>query len=115
MADTRKKFYGVFDAEGVSKGFYVDDIYPPNENGSRNAAIPASAVEITEETWTTLLSNPATARYLNGSITYVDLPPPPPPAPTSEQTILYDHENRIRAQEGAPPLSMGDFVKKLSP
>jgi hypothetical protein len=42
-------------------------------------------------------------------------PPVAPPAPTSEQTILYDHENRIRAQEGAPPLALADFTKKLSP
>ena len=34
---------------------------------------------------------------------------PPSPNPTSEQTILYDHENRLRAQEGQPPLSVEDF------
>jgi hypothetical protein len=42
-------------------------------------------------------------------------PPVVPPTPTSEQQILYDHENRIRAQEGAPPLDLADFIKKLSP
>jgi hypothetical protein len=42
-------------------------------------------------------------------------PPVAAPQPTNEQTILYDHENRIRAQEGAPPLSLIDFIAKLSP
>jgi hypothetical protein len=42
-------------------------------------------------------------------------PPVAPPQPTSEQQLLFDHENRIRAQEGAPPLSLADFAKKLSP
>jgi hypothetical protein len=45
---------------------------------------------------------------------YVE-PEAPPPAPTSEQTILYDHENRVRALEGQPPLSVADFVQKLVP
>lgn len=37
-------------------------------------------------------------------------PEPAPPVPTSEQTILYDHENRIRAQEGLAPLTLAEFV-----
>jgi hypothetical protein len=40
-------------------------------------------------------------------------PEPVPPEPTAEQSVLYDHENRIRAQEGAPPLSMADFVQRM--
>jgi hypothetical protein len=43
---------------------------------------------------------------------YVE-PEPSPPAPTSEQTILYDHENRVRALEGQPPLSLADFANKM--
>ena len=43
----------------------------------------------------------------------------PPPvveqAPTPEQQILYDHENRIRTFEGEPPLSLDEFTKKLNP
>jgi len=37
-----------------------------------------------------------------------------PPAPTQEQQILFDHENRLRTQEGTPPLTLEDFAKKLS-
>jgi hypothetical protein len=37
-------------------------------------------------------------------------PPTPEPVPTPEQQILFDHENRIRAQEGAPPLTMEEFA-----
>ena len=39
-------------------------------------------------------------------------PPTPPPQVQASTTVLYDHENRIRAQEGAPPLSLVDFVSK---
>ena len=42
-------------------------------------------------------------------------PPAPETGPTPEQTVLYDHENRIRAQEGAPPLSIADFTAKSPP
>jgi hypothetical protein len=41
-------------------------------------------------------------------------PPPVKPEADPQATMLYDHENRIRAQEGAPPLSLGDFVKRLA-
>lgn len=37
-------------------------------------------------------------------------PPEPPPGPlTPEQSVLYDHENRIRGLEGVPPLTLDDF------
>ena len=43
---------------------------------------------------------------------------PPEPAqaePTPEQQVLFDHENRLRSQEGLPPMTVEDFVesKKL--
>jgi hypothetical protein len=41
-------------------------------------------------------------------------PEPVPPAPTPEQQILFDHENRLRTQEGTPPLTLEDFTKKMS-
>jgi hypothetical protein len=40
-------------------------------------------------------------------------PPTPPPEASSAQTIAYDHENRIRALEGQPPLSLADFRDKM--
>jgi cell division protein FtsN len=36
-----------------------------------------------------------------------------PPEPTPEQRILLDHENRIRVQEGVPPLTIGDLLAKM--
>lgn len=45
---------------------------------------------------------------------YVE-PEPVPPVPTVEQEVLYDHENRVRALEGEPPLSFEDFLAKLAP
>ena len=44
---------------------------------------------------------------------YVPLEPVPP-APTPAQEVLYEHENRIRALEGQPPLTVGDFVKPFA-
>jgi hypothetical protein len=47
----------------------------------------------------------------DGGVPDLYVPPEPvPPAPTSEQATLYDHENRIRAQEGAPPLTLKEFI-----
>jgi hypothetical protein len=39
-------------------------------------------------------------------------PEPAPPDPQPETTVLYDHENRLRAIEGAPPLTLGEFLIK---
>ena len=41
-----------------------------------------------------------------------------PPAPivpeaTVEMTVMYDHENRLRSLEGAPPLMLRDFLTKM--
>lgn len=35
-----------------------------------------------------------------------------PPEPRPETSVLYDHENRLRAIEGSPPLTLVDFVAK---
>ena len=35
-----------------------------------------------------------------------------PPQAAPETVALYDHENRLRALEGQPPLSMLDFITK---
>ena len=44
------------------------------------------------------------------------LPPAelPPPEPAPEDVLLYDHENRLRAIEGAPPLTLGEFFAKAT-
>lgn len=43
---------------------------------------------------------------------------PPEPAPivpqdTVEMTVMFDHENRLLALEGQPPMALGDFVTKM--
>lgn len=43
---------------------------------------------------------------------YVAPPPPEPAPPSSGEVALYDHENRIRALEGQPPLTISDFLQK---
>jgi hypothetical protein len=39
------------------------------------------------------------------------VPPPPPPAekPAPQDAILLNHENRLRAIEGQPPLTLAQF------
>lgn len=46
----------------------------------------------------------------------VPAPYPDPPVwiPTSEQAVMFDHENRLRSFEGQPPLSLDEFRKKLN-
>jgi len=39
-------------------------------------------------------------------------PEPMPPEPTPGQEIAFEHENRILALEGLPPISVADFVAK---
>ena len=42
---------------------------------------------------------------------YVEPPPPPPPPQT---IVMYDHENRLRAVEGTPPLTLEDFITHMN-
>lgn len=39
------------------------------------------------------------------------VPPPPPPAekPAPQDAVLFNHENRLRAIEGQPPLTLAEF------
>jgi hypothetical protein len=41
-------------------------------------------------------------------------PEPVPPQPPAGADVLYAHENRIRALEGQPPVTLRDFLAKLS-
>ena len=55
--------------------------------------------------------------YIDGVYTppvYPDPPPLPEPEPPVEDVVLFDHENRIRALEGEPPLTLGDFIAKVT-
>lgn len=45
---------------------------------------------------------------------YVEPEPPEPPPPSPEQQVLFDHENRLLAMEGYPPITQEDFVRKTS-
>jgi hypothetical protein len=39
-------------------------------------------------------------------------PEPVPPTPAPDTVVLYDHENRLRAIEGQPPLALADFLTR---
>lgn len=93
------KFYGLFDAEGKSQAFYADDIYPPDEDGSRHAAIPTDAVELTEAEWQELVEDQAHTRYVKSAVTRIELPPPPPQPLSKTELLLQDAMARIEALE----------------
>jgi hypothetical protein len=40
-------------------------------------------------------------------------PEPQPEVPSPEQQVLFDHENRLLAMEGYPPLTVADFFDKM--
>jgi hypothetical protein len=87
------------------------------------AAQEPCAVILTEEDGTVwhIPPDPANRHYAeylqwveDGGVPDPYVPPEPaPPTPTPQDQILFDHENRIRAQEGQPPLELGDFVQKM--
>lgn len=43
---------------------------------------------------------------------YVAPPAPPPPVDPIQNDVLFDHENRIRALAGDPPLTQEEFLAK---
>lgn len=90
---TTNRIYGVFDAQGAPQGFFVDDVYPPKEDGTRNDAIPAAATEITETEWQALLSGQPFTRYVNGEVVVDEMPPPPPPPPLPEALVEAQRAN----------------------
>jgi len=80
--------------------------FPTSPNvGQKYPASPAANRDRTEyEQWLT-----------NGGVPNPYVPPEPaPPQPSQEATVLYDHENRLRILEGQPPVSLGDFVAKMT-
>jgi len=87
--------YQLTDSENVIRT--RDGAHIPND--------PANADRIEYEAW-----------LYEGGVPdpYVE-PPATKPTPAPETTVLYDHENRLRAIEGAPPLSLSDFLTKLPP
>ena len=40
-------------------------------------------------------------------------PAPTAPAPTAGEELAFDHENRIRALEGQPPLTQEEFAAQM--
>jgi hypothetical protein len=102
---TPPKMYGVFDQYGRSLGFYPDDIYPPTEDGARNAGIPTDAVEISIEDWQTYLSNQPFAAYIDGAVVIGETPvvsalaETPPSEPNPTERALADIAERLAKLE----------------
>lgn len=63
---------------------------------------PANRDWVEYQNWLTLGNEPDP---------YVEPEPPPPPPPSPEDQVLFNHENRIRAIEGTPPIVLADFLE----
>jgi len=80
-------------------------------------ATESSVIRTADGAW--IPNDPANrdyAEYLewveDGGVPDPYVPPEPvPPQPSTGQSVLYEHENRIRALEGQPPLTLADFVE----
>jgi hypothetical protein len=70
------------------------------------------------ESWRYMVEfSPSVFNQAEAVLTISAGPPTPAPSPvvTPTNAVLFDHENRILAQEGLPPLTIGAFLtsKKL--
>ena len=65
-----------FDTDGFPVAFFAVDVHGPREiDGQPNPAIPAEAVEITDDQWQEMLANPGRRRWLDGALVEHELPP----------------------------------------
>lgn len=85
--------YGTFDETGRVSGFYSDDVFPPDEEGNRNAAIPVNAIPLDQETYNSLFEYQDGYRLVDGVIVSYT---PPPPTPEERR-------------EAAPPVTARQF------
>jgi hypothetical protein len=75
----------------------------------------AVGIEDDRTTWSFEPDANATQEQIDAGINVLDTIPvdyKPPPQVRPDQQVIYDHENRIRAIEGAPPLTLQDFLTK---
>ena len=69
-------YFATLDAEGRALGFYTPEIH--------GDAIPAGAVEISEEVHAAWLADTAGQRWNGEALEPCDPPPPPPPPPVTD-------------------------------
>jgi hypothetical protein len=70
------------------------------EDGAWIPADPANMAWVEYQAW-----------LAKGGVPDPYVPPPPPPAekPAPQDAVLFNHENRLRAIEGQPPLTLAEF------
>jgi hypothetical protein len=57
-----------FDASGLPTGFFPEDIFPNQADGSANAGIPAAAVEITDAAYQEFQTNPGARAWRGNAV-----------------------------------------------
>jgi len=93
--------YAAFDQYGRARGFYPDDVYEDQEDGSRHAKIPEDAVEISLDEWQMYLSNQPYSAFRNGAVVVLEVPVPGvlieplPPTPNPIETALNEILSRL--------------------
>jgi hypothetical protein len=102
------KMFTALDEHGRAVGFYPDDIYPSQADGSLHAAIPEGAFEISLEDWQAYLVNQPFSAFRSGKLVVLDEPvmsarvetPPPEPNPFDAiNAALADIAERLSALE----------------
>lgn len=74
--------YALFTSEGLPQGFWADDIWEPQADGSRHSAIPTEAVKITGAQHFEFISNQGRRQWDGAAVVPYTPPPVEPPFPS---------------------------------
>lgn len=91
--------------------FKVDDLVTSTQ--VTGVGCVRDAVQDTDGYWRYTVEFGGAVRTQMEDVLTLSSEPPSPPMPASADLVLFDHENRLRSMEGAPPLSLAEFMTKM--